>query len=707
MANYRKSFNLRNGVQVDDDNFIVNANGLVGIGTSVPTEFLDVRGNAKIVGLVTATSVTVTNLLASGVTTFTTLANGRIIINSGIITASSGIVTYYGDGQGLINIPSSQWIDANPGSGFSSIYYSGTVGIATSSSNYYLQIGGDPASGSGTGINSTGSIRASGIITAASFVGSGTQITQINASNIASGTLSNSRLPSNINISGIVTATGGFIGSVSGNLYGDLVGNVTGNLVGNVTGIASTARTLTGNPDISVNNITATSIASTSISVSSIGCTNIFNTGIVTSSSFNIGLGGTILSLTTSGNIGIGSNVPTKDIQVLRSGTAAFEIIGSSESQIIIGQKKTPSIGVGDSTAVIRFGNSSRTFDLINGDQGDFNFYLHTTPPVAGIETGSFRWLHGQNISAPLMTLTYGGRLGIGRTNPSNTLHVVGTSTVTSNAFVGGNLTVYGTLTASSIQLPSVIQQSNIYVTSGISTFNYIKAIRIGINSDSPTVAIDAKDSTALLSSIGIGTISTGASKLKVVDGFAEFNSIGIGTTQLFDPGEKLQLHNTGISIFNGSILIDNANGSTIGFGTNSARAIVDFGNVGLSSFTLLKAYMILPSITNSQRVGLLTTSGGIIYNSSSQEFQGYTNDTWINLGITTANINSNQINVSGISTLGSTTKIGTGVTIQSGIVTSINGFNSGIGTAVQITTVGNTLVFTVPGVGTTTLTLF
>ena len=47
MASIRKSFSFRNGVQVDEDNFIVNANGLVGIGTSVPSEFLDVRGTAK------------------------------------------------------------------------------------------------------------------------------------------------------------------------------------------------------------------------------------------------------------------------------------------------------------------------------------------------------------------------------------------------------------------------------------------------------------------------------------------------------------------------------------------------------------------------------------------------------------------------------------------------------------------------------------
>ena len=29
MANIKKSFNFRNGVQVDDDNFVINPNGLV------------------------------------------------------------------------------------------------------------------------------------------------------------------------------------------------------------------------------------------------------------------------------------------------------------------------------------------------------------------------------------------------------------------------------------------------------------------------------------------------------------------------------------------------------------------------------------------------------------------------------------------------------------------------------------------------------
>ena len=39
MANIKKSFNFRNGVQVDEDNLLVTPTGLVGIGTTVPTEY--------------------------------------------------------------------------------------------------------------------------------------------------------------------------------------------------------------------------------------------------------------------------------------------------------------------------------------------------------------------------------------------------------------------------------------------------------------------------------------------------------------------------------------------------------------------------------------------------------------------------------------------------------------------------------------------
>ena len=95
MANIRKQFNFRNGVQVDDDNFIVNANGLVGIGTTIPTESLDLYGNAKISGFATATELRAPTLVVSQTATIENIVlNGSIIgsgvsIRSGVISATS------------------------------------------------------------------------------------------------------------------------------------------------------------------------------------------------------------------------------------------------------------------------------------------------------------------------------------------------------------------------------------------------------------------------------------------------------------------------------------------------------------------------------------------------------------------------------------------------------------------------------------------
>ena len=159
MANIRKSFSFRNGVQVDVDNFIVNANGLVGIGTSVPTDTLDIRGTTKVVGLVTASDVFV-----SGVATITDIKVGSAIsITDGGVAASR----FFGDGATLSNLPTSQWLDVDSGLGFTSIYAQGNVGIATTDPIQSFQVGGSPdvVGKSGVGINSIGNIKATGIVT--------------------------------------------------------------------------------------------------------------------------------------------------------------------------------------------------------------------------------------------------------------------------------------------------------------------------------------------------------------------------------------------------------------------------------------------------------------------------------------------------------------------------------------------------------------
>ena len=96
IANFSKSFNFRNGLQVDDDKLIVKPNtGLVGIGNTIPTQVLDVEGNIKSSGTVNSTNVEVGTGITVGI-------NSSISIDgvSGLITA----VSYFGDGSTLTNV---------------------------------------------------------------------------------------------------------------------------------------------------------------------------------------------------------------------------------------------------------------------------------------------------------------------------------------------------------------------------------------------------------------------------------------------------------------------------------------------------------------------------------------------------------------------------------------------------------------------------
>ena len=129
-------------------------------------------------------------------------------------------------------------------------------------------------------------------------------------------------------------------------------------------------------------------------------------------------------------SVGIGTTEPQSDIQIVKS----------NGSEIVFGRDNTSTGNNGS----LKFGKVNGAFpysgetslDILNYGRGNLNFYV--TAGNVGVETGSFYW-HRGTISR-LMALTYDGKLGIGRTLPDNTLHVVGTSTVTSNALFGNNV---------------------------------------------------------------------------------------------------------------------------------------------------------------------------------------------------------------------------------------------------------------------------
>lgn len=202
MANIRKQFNFRNGVQVDDDNLIVTTTGLVGIGTSVPSESLHVEGNAKVVGLASCNSIFTPSLEATSASinnitldTSGSIIGGGVSIVAGIVTGSgTGVATYFGDGGNLLNLPTSQWVDVDSGFGYTSIYAAGNVGVGTTLPAFTFQVAGNQdisvaGFAAGVGISSDGDVLVTGVTTSYKFVGIGSDLTLLNANNISSGTL--------------------------------------------------------------------------------------------------------------------------------------------------------------------------------------------------------------------------------------------------------------------------------------------------------------------------------------------------------------------------------------------------------------------------------------------------------------------------------------------------------------------------------------
>ena len=621
MPNYKKSFNFRNGVQVDDDNFIVNPNGLVGIGTSVPREFLDVRGTAKVVGVATIkTTFIEEGAIVSGVATIGQVEVGITSVLSGIITATSttGVVTYFGDGGRLINLPTSQWIDVNPGLGFSSIYSAGYVGIATELPYNALQIGGtaDDMDSPGVGINSTGDIKATGIITTRqlSFEGPEARITGVTSiiDSTALPLLTVSQLQSGVDalkVDGSIDANGRIVGAATSNVipflystYDDLPSPVTYH--GAFAHVHASGKALYAHAGawFELVNKEADGRIGTGTEGFNLGSGNVvilnaseiksgFSTiGVSTVTDIlHVGTGGTILA--NNGQfIGLGTVLPTSDIQIRKpSGVAKIEIVSEGDSSVLsIGQ----SVGVGASSAAMKFGVADKTLDIVNNDTGDFNLVLHGGP--AGLSTGNFNFVNGQS-NGDMMTLTYQGDLGLGVVSPQHKLHVVGTSTITGNAFIGGNFKIGGSVDAGTFNLPNVIASK--INNAGINTFGkvYVNSsigagTSVGVGTADPQVSFDAQAKTGLIGRLGINTsneyVSNAVSGALVVGGQASFGGVGVGTTSIaylyesntsesFACYEAAGFFNTQVRIYNSGLLCDE--NSLIGVGTHVPLAAVDF----------------------------------------------------------------------------------------------------------------------------------
>ena len=619
MANYNKSFNFKNGVQVDNDNFVVNSSGLVGIGTSVPSEFLDVygashlHGHVTVSGLVTTTDLTVTGIstilgnVGIGTTNITGGAFGdnSTVLNAGIVTANYfyGNATYM---TGIVGFATAGWNIVTPDGGSANQGISTTskvaIGSTLSYNKYDLIIGQDPASSEGVGINSSGGIVASGIITATEFIGIGSLLTSLDVDNIGYGTISNDYLPvldndrlpttiglgstgritsqsfvgTGISITGIATAGGGFAGT----------------LTGDVVGIATTARDLTSDATIKITSIDSATIVGSS---SSIG-----------------------------GSIGVGTDSASADIQVRKNGPADLLITSDTGAAIIgVGRSNT----LTGNTGQLRYGNTTGSFayshasalDILNYADGTStaNMNFHLDGGNVGVNTGAFYW---HKTFTPIMTLTYDGKLGIGITLPEHELHVSGGSTITGASYFGSSLGVLGNLTVGGSTNSDVTGDlngdvtgfliGNVNAASGISTFTKIKTSgSLGVGLEAETYAFE---------------VNTNEENRFVISGNG---NVGIGTTVLYDL--------VGLAVKTQSAF------SQISVGSTNISGSVDFSKAGgelqNEAANITKRFMVPPKVTTTER-GNLTglVAGAMVYDTTLNKLVLYQGSSWVGIGTTT-----------------------------------------------------------------------
>ena len=594
MANIRKSFNFRNGVQVDNNNFVVNANGLVGIGSSAPTSELDVSGGVKVSGLVTSSTLgsgigTITNFTATnasvGVLTATTLSIGGNLVTN------------------LVGFAFTTFVTDNGGVG---LHTTSKIGIGVTTS----------PGASDSELTVSGNVNATGIVTANSFSGDVTG--NVNATSGVS-TFTELKVGTAITMSaGIITAT-----TFSGSLpTSSLTGTISSTQIANsaVTDakiVTMSASKLTGAlPAISgasLTNVPAVSIT---------GSPNV-NLGITTSSSIISGsIVGTGLSVTS---IGIGTASPANTFQQRATGATELQVTSDTASaSITVGREPGTS---NTNNAEFRYGggggfalSNAQSLDIVNYGTGNFNYYLSANN--AGAAAGDYVWHKGAN-NDQLMSLTKDGNLGIGITDPTHKLNVQGISTFTGAAYfdttleTGGDLTIGGNLSFGSSASITATLRGNVESGNGA---NVVLTVPAG--NDDPVENAEIKARV-------VGGSST-ITKLEV-SGSGHSNpvfSIRTGAASTIPVASDVVI-NVNDQAKNKFVVTSNGG---IGIGTTNPQNTLDMRSA--------ERPVVFPNLTTSERDdlaapasgGISTSSGSVIYNKTNNKLQVYTGSSWVDL---------------------------------------------------------------------------
>ncbi len=697
MANFSKSFNFRNGLQVDDDKLIVKPNtGLVGIGSTIPTEVLDVKGNIKSSGIVTSPNI----VAGTGITVGTGVNQISLDGVTGIITAKN----YFGDGSTLTNVVAIATAGFKELSGTLSTSFSvgigslnvGGVGITTGKfPDFTLDVIGDmrvTGPSTFTGITTTSDLFANTLsVSDASSFNGGATIDQANITGVStfggnldinadvdlSGSVtSNLTVDGTVNLAGVATFTSGSSGDIiftpKTNTSAFKIRNSDSNNILQVfPNLTPPTAALTGKfipIDIDVNGgLTVAGVSS---------FTNTTNSGSPTSGAVII-----------SGGVGISKRVNlASDLTV-----GGILYVQGAGSQIYV-----------DSGSFI---NCNGNLDVDGHTELD-NVNIAGVVTATTVDSNQLKLLH--NGTQVLNTIGAG-------VSVSNTLNVISLNGGSSGLSSSSGSLRYGNQSASapystrrSLDLINndsgnvnfYLNASDLSVPVGGSDFHWHKGFNntrlmtltgtgnLGIGLTTPSSKLHVLGTANITGATDIGgnlgvsgdlTVGgsfnsdvvgnvTGSLTGDILAGIATFNngllisgvttSTNVKTDRLSintnSVSQQLQINSGNNQVFvsvsgNLGIRTDETYGNTIfntgssisnlvGIGTTIVRSAVDFTDAGknVTGVFANRMYMLPPKITTSERNSLAGLSNGaLIFNTDGNQLQVYI-DGWVGIGTTT-----------------------------------------------------------------------
>ena len=608
-SNYKTVINFRDGIQVDTDDLISN-NGLVGIGSTIPRQQLDVRGNVivsensefnnvKVTGITSfQNDVAVSSGSSVGIGTTVPEAAFQVGIGTtGFTVDEQGNVTaveYFGSGANLTNIPASVW--TNPGAG-NTIFTLKDVGIGTE----------QPRNGADFGVGYEILMDAeSGIGT---FEGIVTKnITVLNQTGAGQG-----NVEAEVGTFSTITATS----------------NITGSLIGNAdtATLATNSQGLTGTPDITVNSIVSgggTFSNLTEFNAIQVSGGITASNGIITATTFS---GTATTSLNASIAYGIGGDPDIQVDSVDINGTAPTFLRGAGVSTVGEDLRVGNFLGVGNTVSAV--GDAGGFIGTVRVHNGDL--ILGGSISIGGslvgtVELGSTQNINVLNVGAGLSvagistfqgTVTGGADFNVTGTVTAGELDATDSSNIGGGQTIGSGLVVGNTVAGSDIR---VLNGGGLIIGSGITMNGDIT----GADAITATGAISGGNISGAsivgtnLNIAGISTLgSANCSNLSIAGGL---NVTGIGT------------------ISTGQIKIDGLTGvvSAVGYRASGVSTFTDLLITGGQNTRMFSQYVGVNTgvrkITDgveiyrtqselfmdaySQGIGIGTTSGDRLMNS-------------------------------------------------------------------------------------------